>query len=319
MKEKINVLCATDNNYAPYCGVMLTSLFENNKESQVCIFVMFDDELSHKNKSRFLRLGKKYKQTISFIKVDKTTFTSYFNSTQKRWSVATYYRLLDAELLPHDIHKVLYLDCDIIVTSNIKHLFNINLEDKAIAGALDVSDADNSYYQRLEYSEQYHYINAGVVLLNLDYWREYNIGVTCLEFMKSNHEKLLYNDQDVLNAVLWNKKVLFPITYNFEILFLDQTLYQHLSVSVKQEVWQTIDAPKIIHYSASSKPWMLAYNNLFQQQWLHYKRHSPWWHIQLKFPRHKVINYILKRYVFWPLGLLGTVTKEKLYHNLKSL
>ena len=25
----INILCATDDNYVPYCGIMLTSLFEN--------------------------------------------------------------------------------------------------------------------------------------------------------------------------------------------------------------------------------------------------------------------------------------------------
>ena len=31
----INILCATDNGYAPYCGIMLTSLLENNKESSV--------------------------------------------------------------------------------------------------------------------------------------------------------------------------------------------------------------------------------------------------------------------------------------------
>ena len=29
----MNILCATDDNYASYCAVMLTSLFENNAKN----------------------------------------------------------------------------------------------------------------------------------------------------------------------------------------------------------------------------------------------------------------------------------------------
>ena len=32
MKNTINILCAADNKYIPYCGIMLTSVFENNKD-----------------------------------------------------------------------------------------------------------------------------------------------------------------------------------------------------------------------------------------------------------------------------------------------
>ena len=36
----INVLCCTDESYAPYYGIMLTSLFDNNKEEIFEIFVL---------------------------------------------------------------------------------------------------------------------------------------------------------------------------------------------------------------------------------------------------------------------------------------
>lgn len=40
-KNSINILCATDDNYAPYCGVMLTSLLENNKQYNIDIYISF--------------------------------------------------------------------------------------------------------------------------------------------------------------------------------------------------------------------------------------------------------------------------------------
>ena len=35
MSKTINILCATDDNYVPYCGIMLTSVFDNNKDSEI--------------------------------------------------------------------------------------------------------------------------------------------------------------------------------------------------------------------------------------------------------------------------------------------
>ena len=47
--ERINILCATDNNYAPYCGIMLTSLFESNRDCGFNVFVFVDGCLSNAN------------------------------------------------------------------------------------------------------------------------------------------------------------------------------------------------------------------------------------------------------------------------------
>ena len=48
------VLCATDDRYAPYCGIMLTSLLENNKELNLKVYVFVNGELSNSNKHKFL-------------------------------------------------------------------------------------------------------------------------------------------------------------------------------------------------------------------------------------------------------------------------
>ena len=63
----INILCATDNNFAPFCGIMLTSLFRNNRNNQICVYIIVDETFSQKEKQRFLSLGTKEGQEINFI------------------------------------------------------------------------------------------------------------------------------------------------------------------------------------------------------------------------------------------------------------
>ena len=54
--ETINIVCATDNNYAPYCGIMLTSLFESNKDCVFSVYVLINGDFSSQNKRKYKML-----------------------------------------------------------------------------------------------------------------------------------------------------------------------------------------------------------------------------------------------------------------------
>lgn len=69
MTDIINILCATDDKYVPYCGIMLTSLFESNKLSKFRVFIL-TEQLSEKNVCDFHLLAKDYGQKIQIITVD---------------------------------------------------------------------------------------------------------------------------------------------------------------------------------------------------------------------------------------------------------
>ena len=56
----INIVCATDGKYVPYCGVMLTSLFENNKEREVNVYILIDKALNAEGVAKFEKLAKRY-------------------------------------------------------------------------------------------------------------------------------------------------------------------------------------------------------------------------------------------------------------------
>ena len=95
MKETTlyNILCATDDNYVPYCGIMLTSLFENNKELNLCIYILAE-HLSDRSRNEFAELAKNYDQKIEIITVNNETLKDCPIRIGDHVSIATYYRLL---------------------------------------------------------------------------------------------------------------------------------------------------------------------------------------------------------------------------------
>lgn len=305
MKETIIILCATDNNYAPYCGIMLSSVFENNRDSEVKAYVLIDKPMDRRNTNRFDRLAKKFGGSIVFVMVDNSFLGKFPIKGMEYWSIATYYRLYAAELLPKDVHRILYLDCDIIVQGDLRALWEIDMTDKAAAGVSDIYECSGKFQRQLHYSEGAGYFNAGVLLINLDYWREYAIGQQLLDFLANHYDLIEANDQDVLNAVLWDKKISLPLTYNYQLQFLSKYFFDLQSPEMQKQIMNTFQSPCVIHYAYSIKPWSMMYYKLpFGQEWKHYKRISQWSHTCPSIPKRKVFNNLVKRYVLWPCRVM---------------
>ena len=284
---------------------MLTSVFDNNKDSEIEVYILIDKPLSVSNCRRIERLSRHYHQKINLVMVDNSFVAQFPTRGMSYWSVAMYYRLFAAELLPNSIDTILYLDCDIIVNSSIESLFEIDMEDAAIASVCDIYNFSTECSERLGYPPEGGYFNSGVLLMNLSYWREHRIGEECLNYLKNNYNCLLANDQDVLNAVLWDRKLELPLTYNYQLQFLSNYFFNLQFPSMKQNILDTYENPTIIHYAYSIKPWSVMYYRLpFSDVWEHYKRISQWSHTLPTLPRRKVVNNLIKRYIMWPMGLM---------------
>ena len=119
MEENINVLFASDENYVPFLLISIVSLLENEHNfKNVCIFVL-DDDISDGNKERIENLVNRYSASVSFIKtknIEKMGFNVL--SLERNFelsSLTTYARLFISNLLPKDIDKIIYMDCDSII------------------------------------------------------------------------------------------------------------------------------------------------------------------------------------------------------------
>lgn len=303
MKQCINILCATDKNFVPYCGIMLTSLLENNRTECVSVYLIVDDTVKESSLSQFQQLASHYQQKLEFIHIDPSVFDRYpvYNT---QWTSSIYYRLLAAELLPKTVDKIIYLDCDIIVTRSLREMWEIDVDNYAVGAVPDVWAPKSSVYERLGLENDGRYFNSGSLILNLKYWREHQLSRQYIQYITDNFEKLWFNDQDTLNGVLYDQKLLLPVKYNFQVLFLDNTKFATFDSAMQKNI-SSEQNPLIIHYAASVKPWMVLYYKMpYLKEWRYYRNLSLWKNTPDKLPNKKLLRWLFKRYVLWPTGIV---------------
>ena len=299
-KEPISILCATDDNYAPYCGIMLTSLLMSNPHHQFEIYVMVDGSLSEVNMRKYRKLENKYGCHVSLITIDNSVIdacpiNNSLGIDNHSWVTApTYYRLLAARLLPASAHRVIYLDCDIVVNGDLRALWEMDLAQSAMAGALDCDY--HRHCKRMHIPEERGYVNAGVAVYNLDYWREYDITERFFQYIQSPESELLLMDQDVVNATLDGEKALVPERFNFQVSFFMPLFWNTFSEDYKKILLAENEKAVVIHFCGGFKPWDFRYyGSPYHSLWERYRKHSFWRGSHVTHPTMKYVKFLLKR------------------------
>lgn len=305
-KNSINILCATDNNYAPYCGVMLTSLLENNKDCNFDIYVL-SSEISDINRKRFKVLESLYDCNIVIIRPDDKVFEKCPIKDGDHVSQAAYYRIICDSLLPDTITRILYLDCDIIVNTEISDLYGMDMGDKSVVAAC-IDSYNAIHRKRLALKNDY--FCSGVMLFDLSRFREEEFGKKCIDAINEDPDKFIYHDQDALNIVFNDRVTYISPKWNMMSAFLRRDKADmHMSETFKAEIEQTLltESDKlIVHYEYLPKPWQkwVMMPHPFTKLWYHYRSISPWPDapINCKVPLRFKLNVVLLR-VLWKLRL----------------
>ena len=164
-----------DEKFVRFCAVTMASILEHNEPSDV-MFHVVSDGISQTACDILSQLAARKGAFIAFYTVPAEAMKGYSIRWEgKRLSMVVFYRCILASLLPESVSKVLYLDCDILVLDNIDELWNTDISGKALAAVPDSFIVNPVHCRRLHYDVSFNYFNGGVLLLNLDYWRENHI------------------------------------------------------------------------------------------------------------------------------------------------
>ena len=246
------------------------------------------------------------RHVIEFHLFDETIFNSFPQIGQVKCDYitkATYYRLFIDRMLNSDIDKVLYLDSDIVVDKSLETLWNSNISNYAVGCVTDMSEAKHDY-NRLDFDPKLGYFNAGVLLINLKYWRDHHIIDEFVNIIINHPEMIEQHDQDVLNIVLCKNKFTLPLTYNVQNGFLFKPEYLELDEKkYKMDLEQAVQNPVIIHYTAVIKPWHLECNHPLRKRWFKYRNLTMWKKCRIKRKRSIIrtkIGNLLRKYHLRP-------------------
>jgi lipopolysaccharide biosynthesis glycosyltransferase len=273
-RTPLEVLCSCDGAYLPHAATMLCSLLEHNEISRIHIFYK---SIGNSELTKLSSLTEKYKTELVCYEMVPEVLEDFSLHTNDWFrSVANYFRLLAPRILPTDLEKILYLDSDIIVRRSLMDLWDTNLGDKAFAGVEDAFWQPTLDYVELPPGAKYDYVelppgakyfNSGVMLINLNYWRRYNVYERAVEFMRDNPDKLNYVDQDALNAILVNQWIDLPAIWNDQARSVG-----HVPVARNEN----IEDPAIVHFVGGDKPWSWSCKHPFKSEYRKYRLKTPW-------------------------------------------
>ena len=164
-----------------------------------------------------------------------------------------YFRYKIAELLPN-VSKIIYLDCDIIVKQSLSQLFETDLTGFWLGGVEDVG-----YYYWRNYNPEYihndcFYINTGMLLINLDAWREEHLYEKLMDYTVNEVDKIAIGDQDVINIVCKGKIKELDYKWNVQDSFYREKPEREFNPNCKKIIDASLN-PAIIHYTYIKKPW----------------------------------------------------------------
>lgn len=252
----MDIVCCTDMNYVPYCGVMLASLLENNRKVENLVIHVIDNALTDEGRDTLRRLvGRKYGRQITFYSLKKELM-ELLPDTNSYVSLTAYCKLFIANILPVQVHRVLSLDCDLIVVSSLQDLWEYDLEGKPLAAVKDAHRKLREDCLRLgiDYQKEGYY-NSGVMLLDLDCFRRMNFQKIALDFMAEHGANLPYHDQDVLNGTLHGQIISLPLRYNLHDCLFHSNRHMDFEDEVYIEQELRSENRVIIHFSSRRKPW----------------------------------------------------------------
>lgn len=260
----MNIALCTDENFSIPALVSITSIFENNKDGDCHVYVLTDG-LSEKAREKFAKLSKVYNKPIDVLTIDKHRFDGLMVSD--RYPVSMYYRFLLPDMLP-DEDRVLYLDCDIIVRHSLDGMYETDLEGKALAAVVSQSCDLLRWTNILKLSTPY--FNSGVLLMNLEYWRQNKIADKLIKWLAEYPGRLWLPDQSALNKVLEGSVAYLNYTYNFQENWTTNIELSSVHFSKWDDISEVGKDPAIIHYCDAEKPWFIESKHKFKEEFLQY-------------------------------------------------
>lgn len=294
----MDIVLTTDANYAMPCGVMMLSLCKSNMNEVVTFHIVCDESVNEHVKAQLKDVIKNFTdKSIIFYYINGEQFNKYPNLSNWYLSKAAYYRLFLTEILPDSLDKVLYLDCDLLVLQSLGNIWDINLKGFALAAIIDSLECYNvNYYNRLRYSPSKLYFNSGVMLVNLKYWRDNNALAQFMNYLRDYSDRIVSHDQDILNVVFQDSKLLLPIKFNLQegFLYKKRRFYYW---DFAEDFDDSINNPVILHYTVY-KPWQKICKNPKKDVFFKYQDQTVWKGSKLqKYPvrfsmKHKLAKFL---------------------------
>ena len=280
----LDICFVADDNYAPYMGVALASVLSFKKADEFFRFHILDDGISAENKQKLSSLQNYYSNfSVSYYPIDRATL-SRFPVVNTHLSHTAYARLFMGSLLPTNISRLIYLDCDVFVRKSLYNLFSVDLGNNLLGGVEDFGVMNLARQNKHSWPwHEYSYINSGVLLVDLARWRKENAEQQLLAYLQDPPAPLQFEDQDAINFVFRKQIKILSCKWNGQMYWLTYAWNKYPEIKKYRNLLNTCP---VVHFATPAKPWWLnsgkhkntlAYQAFMAQSlWKDYAKVMPW-------------------------------------------
>jgi lipopolysaccharide biosynthesis glycosyltransferase len=269
----MEVACAADAAYVPYCAAMLHSLLALHPDAAITVNFLHPPGLPEDALARLRRLVEGQpgaalrSQAIAGERLAGLPVSDYFGP-------AMWYRLFLPELLPGQ-ERVLYLDVDTLVVDRLDALWLMPLQGRCVAAVDNVVEPGlQPRITALDLPQGCGYFNSGVLLIDLERMR-LGLGERVRQIACARGAGVLWPDQDALNLALAAERLSLHPRWNCQ-----NSLYFWRGLAERQfgrePVAEALARPAIWHFEGPglAKPWHYLNKHPARRRWWRHMRHS---------------------------------------------
>jgi hypothetical protein len=181
----IPISMSLDDAYSYPTIVSITSIMINSNSNTKNIFnIMHPSEFKIENKNKLKNLEKKYNRCVIYLIDMKDKYKDAWKSG--RVTIPAYYRLSLPMILPY-IDKILWLDGDTLIFTDLKEMYDIDMKGYYYKGFLDSVPNDVDVFT----TENDHAICSGIMIINLDELRKDDMMNKIHKFMEEKKKYFL--------------------------------------------------------------------------------------------------------------------------------
>lgn len=226
----INIGFALDINYVDILINCIYSITENNKGNNIEYYIIVDS-LETKNaittKIKIIKLDLNINYKI-FEEEDKLFYennTRKIGEQRQDINVIHYGQILFNKYF--NIQKILYLEADQLILGDLKELYSLDISESGIAANPAMYNNYHVYiknnsimkFEGIDYNDNIFYFNAGVTLIDFNYFEKHNIleqfNKIVIQNKNATENLYLFYTQGILNILFYNKYTHIDKKYNY--------------------------------------------------------------------------------------------------------
>jgi lipopolysaccharide biosynthesis glycosyltransferase len=278
-EPSIVVACAADEAFAMPLAVLGRSMLHHLRLSRHLDLYVLDFGITQRTKERLTCSWPSERLDIHWLSADAESLS--YLPIWGRMSIATYQRLLLGRLLPDRISRVIWLDCDVVATTDLTPLWETQLESNTIAAVQDMavpyfaSRFGVGAHRELGLPADSQHFNAGVMVVDLEAWRTGQVAERSFEYLERHFHDVWFWDQEALNVVLlgkwkpldqrWNQIASLAGRWFFRPEHLDGEVYARI-----------VQSPWLVHWAGTIKPWKCLSRRAAHRKWYEYLDQTDW-------------------------------------------